>query len=105
MSKIDRIEVAGETVPNRYVSPAIAAAFLSLTHATLAAWRSLGVGPAFTKLSAGRSGAVRYGLLELERFAADPQGYSPRPKAPFRKPLASQIARPVVRRPRGRTRG
>lgn len=105
MPKIDRIEVVGETVPNRYVSPAIAAAFLSLAPATLAAWRTLGVGPAHVKLSAGRSGAVRYALLELERFANDPQGYSPRPKAPFRKPVASQVSRPVVRRPRGRTRG
>ena len=105
MPMLARIEAEGDTVPNRYVTPAVAAAFLSVKACTLAAWRSLGVGPAFTKLSAGRSGAVRYGLLELERFAADPQGYRPRPKAPFRKPVASQIARPVVRRPRGRTRG
>ena len=105
MPMLARIEAEGDTVPNRYVTPAVAAAFLTVKACTLAAWRSAGVGPAFTKLSAGRSGAVRYGLLELERFANDPQGYRPRPKAPFRKPVASQIARPVVRRPRGRTRG
>ena len=105
MHKLARIEVDGDIVPNRYVTPAVAAVFLSVKACTLAAWRAAGVGPAHVKLSAGRSGAVRYGLLELERFANDPQGYSPRPKAPFRKPVASQIARPVVRRPRGRTRG
>ena len=105
MSTIDRIRMDGETVPNRYVSPAMAAAFLSLVPATLAAWRSLGVGPAFTKLSAGRSGAVRYSLHELERFAADPQAYCPRPKAPFRKSLPTHVPRQVVRRPRGRSRG
>ena len=102
MPVIDRIEVDGETVPNRYVSPAVAAAFLSLAPATLAAWRSLGVGPAYTKLSAGRSGAVRYPLLELERFARDPQGYAPRPVGPFRKPSKADRARVVVRHPRGR---
>jgi len=102
MPVIDRIEVDGETVPNRYVSPAFAAAFLSLAPATLAAWRSLGVGPRFTKLSAGRSGAVRYALLELERFARDPQGYAPRPVGKFRAPSKADRARVVVRHPRGR---
>ena len=99
---VDRIEVAGETLPNRYVAPAVAAGFLGLSLATLASWRSLGVGPIFTKLSAGRSGAVRYSLLELERYAADPAGYRPRPKAPFRKPTKADRARIVVRHPRGR---
>jgi len=81
-----RIEIAGDTLPNRYVPPDVASKFLGLSLATLASWRSLGVGPVFTKLSAGKSGAVRYSLLELERFAADPIGYRPRAKAPFRKP-------------------
>lgn len=101
MPALSRIEADGDTLPNRFVTPAIAAAFLSVMPCTLAAWRSAGVGPRFTKLSAGRSGAVRYELLELERFARDPQGYRPRPVGTFRKPTKADRARVVVRHPRG----
>lgn len=74
------------SLPDRFVDRATAAEFLSLSTATLASWASAGYGPQFCKLSAGRSGAVRYSLLELRRFAADPQAYGPRPVAKFNKP-------------------
>ncbi len=88
MSQSQHVDAA--VLPLGYVSREQAAQFLSLSVATLAAWATAGHGPAFTKLSAGRSGAVRYSITELQRFAADPVGYRRRPVAPFRKPEAAQ---------------
>ncbi len=80
----DRSIIAGETLPDRFVSRPIAAQFLGLSPATLACWASAGHGPKFSKLSAGRSGCVRYSLAELQRFAADPVAYgAPRPVGKF----------------------
>jgi hypothetical protein len=76
------------SLPDRFVSRETAAEFLGLSTATLASWASAGFGPVFSKLSQGRSGAVRYRFSELEKFAADPQAYRPRPVAKFHKPLA-----------------
>jgi len=74
------------SLPNRYVSPEVASEFLDVELSTLANWRSAGFGPKFTKLSAGRSGAVRYSLAELQRFADDPVAYRPRVVSRFRPP-------------------
>lgn len=82
---VDRKAVDEVSLPNRYVSPEVASVFLDVELSTLANWRSAGFGPKFTKLSAGRSGAVRYSLRELERFAADPTAYH-RPIQRFNKP-------------------
>jgi hypothetical protein len=82
----DRSIIAGETLPDRFVSRETAAEFLGLATSTLACWASLRPprGPRFTKLSAGRSGCVRYSLAELQRFAADPVAYgAPRPVGKF----------------------
>lgn len=40
---------------------------------TLANWRSLGIGPAYTKLSGGSGGRVRYRLSDLRKFLAERQ--------------------------------
>lgn len=40
---------------------------------TLANWRSLGIGPAYTKLSGGSGGRVRYRLGDLKQFLAERQ--------------------------------
>lgn len=85
MPVCNRTTIDTATLPDRFVSRADAAAFLGLSTATLATWASEGCGPVFTKLSAGRSGCVRYRLSELEKFAADPQAYRPRPVAKFRR--------------------
>jgi hypothetical protein len=82
------IDVAGATLPDRLVSRDIAAEYLGLSPATLASWASAGCGPRFTKLSAGRSGCVRYRLSELEKFVSDPQAYRPRVVTQFNKPEA-----------------
>lgn len=49
-----------------------AAALLKLSAHSLACMRSEGRGPAVVKLSAGRSGAVRYRRSDIERWLADP---------------------------------
>ncbi len=111
MSREKQPVVDGGELRDRFVSREQAATFLGLAPATLACWASEGAGPAFTKLSAGRSGAVRYRLSELEKFAADPQAYRPRPVQTFRKPVTLQRnAQPRVnvmraRSRRGKTRG
>ena len=97
-------EDAGSKLPDRYVSREVAAEFLSLSSQTLASWASAGIGPAFTKLSAGRSGAVRYRLSELERYAADPVGYRHRPVATFRKPAQQRDAQPSLNVMKARSR-
>lgn len=73
-------------LPDRYIDAKAASEFLSVGCATLANWRSAGYGPRYTKLSNGRSGAIRYSLAELAAFAADPTGYRARPVAAFNKP-------------------
>jgi hypothetical protein len=83
--------VDGNVLPDRFVSREVAATFLGLSPSTLATWASSGHGPRFTKLSAGRSGCVRYRLSELERYAADPAAYRPRPVARFNKPDALKL--------------
>ena len=98
------------SLPDRFVSRSEAAAFLGLAPATLATWASAGHGPAFKKLSAGRSGCVRYSLVELRRYIADPQSYGNRPKATFRKPSQQGAAQPRLNvmkahSRRGKTRG
>ena len=101
---------SGSSLPDRFVSREVAAEFLSLSCQTLATWASAGIGPKFSKLSGGRSGAVRYRLSELERFAADPQAYRPRPVAKFHKPALQRDGQPRLninkaRSRRGKTRG
>jgi hypothetical protein len=86
---VQKIEGDGATLPDRLVSRDVAAQFLGLSPATLATWASAGCGPKFTKLSAGRSGCVRYRLSDLERFVSDPQAYRPRIVAPFNRPNQS----------------
>jgi hypothetical protein len=109
MSKqVPSLDPAG--LPDRFVSRSEAATFLGLSPATLATWACAGHGPAFKKLSAGRSGCVRYRLSELEKFAADPQAYRPRPVAKFHKPAHQGGGQPRLnvmkaRTRRGKTRG
>lgn len=85
-----QVDLAGCELGDRFVSREQAATYLGLSVATLACWASAGWGPRFAKLSAGKSGCVRYSLVELRKFIADPQSYGPRPKATFRKPVAIQ---------------
>ncbi|GAA1938256.1 hypothetical protein GCM10009775_32910 [Microbacterium aoyamense] len=51
-------------LPQRAVSPEGAAHYLSMPPATLAYWRSIGVGPSWVRL--GRR--VRYDLADLDAF-------------------------------------
>lgn len=83
---VEKIKSDGATLPDRLVSREVAAQFLGLSPATLATWASAGCGPALVKMSAGRSGCVRYRLSELEKFATDPQAYRPRLVTRFNKP-------------------
>jgi hypothetical protein len=80
-------------LPDHYVDRRTAALFLGLSPATLATWATDGIGPRFKKFSAGRSGAVRYSMLELQRYADDPAGYSPRPVEPFLGSAARKAGR------------
>jgi hypothetical protein len=104
----NRITIDGGELPDRFVSRDVAAKFLGLSPRTLATWGSAGCGPAFTKLSAGRSGCVRYSLEELRKFAADPTAYRPRPVAAFNDPAKAKrvqlVKRPNVARSRRRRR-
>ncbi len=107
-TQLQSLDLAG--LPDRFVSRSEAATFLGLSPATLATWASAGHGPAFKKLSAGRSGCVRYSLVELRRYIADPQSYGNRPKATFRKPASPRDGQPRLnavkaRTRRGKTRG
>lgn len=86
MTTPNRNAADGTTLPDRLVPREVAAEFLGLSPSTLACWASAGCGPAVVKMSAGRSGAVRYRLSELEKFAADPLAYRPRAVASFNKP-------------------
>lgn len=101
--------VVSDSLPDRYVDRRTAAEFLGLSVATLACWASEGAGPRFTKLSAGRSGCVRYAVSELKAFAADPVGYRPRPVAKFHKPETlrreGQPRLPVAKARRRRGKG
>lgn len=47
-----------------------ASSVVRLSPKTLANWRALGIGPAYTKLSEGNGGRVRYRLADLQRFLA-----------------------------------
>ena len=99
------IAADGTALPDRLVPRETAAEFLSVSPATLATWASAGCGPALVKLSAGRSGAVRYRISELQKFADDPQAYRPRLVAPFRKPeLLKRGGNPKVTPARARPR-
>lgn len=109
---VNQTATAVADLPDRFVDRETAAAFLGLSVRTLSTWASAknGCGPKFVKLSAGRSGCVRYRISELEKFAADPQAYRVRPVARFNKPDATarggnprvSIAR--ARRRRGKAR-
>jgi hypothetical protein len=102
----NRITIDGADLPDRFVSRDVAAVFLGLSARTLATWASAGCGPRFTKLSGGRSGAVRYRLSELERFAADPAAYRPRPVAAFNPAKRVQLVKgPNAARSRRRRNG
>lgn len=93
------VTIGAAELPDRYVDRDTAATFLSVSARTLATWGSLGLGPRFTKLSAGRSGAVRYSLAELRRYMDDPAAYRPRPVMKFNPPGKNQ---PAAARPRKR---
>jgi hypothetical protein len=84
----DRITIDGSSLPDRFVSRDVAAEFLGLSSRTLATWASAGIGPAFRKLSTGRSGCVRYSLNELQTYMADPAAYRPRPVVRFNRPAS-----------------
>jgi hypothetical protein len=106
----NQITIDGGDLPDRFVSRDVAAKYLSLSTRTLATWASAGIGPVFTKLSAGRSGAVRYSLEELRKFAADPAAYRPRPVAAFHPATAKRrhpvkVSGPNVARSRRRRNG
>jgi hypothetical protein len=88
--------IDGSSLPDRFVSRDTAASFLGLSSRTLATWASAGIGPSFSKLSAGRSGCVRYRMSELERFVADPQAYRPRPVAAFNRAALKRGGQPSV---------
>jgi hypothetical protein len=88
MTVPNRITTEGTTLPDRFVSRDVAAEFCGVSSKTLACWASLGVGPRFSKLSGGRSGATRYSLAELRAFMRDPAAYRPRPVVRFNKPAS-----------------
>ena len=106
---IQKPAVVSETLSDRLVTPEVVEEVLAVKLSTLATWRSEGYGPKYVKLSAGRSGAVRYPLSEVMKFAADPQGYRPRPVAQFHKPetlrRGGQPRLPVAKARRRRGKG
>lgn len=53
-----------------------AAAALSVAESTLRRWYAEGRGPATVKLGTGRSSRIRYPLVHIRAFAADPVGYA-----------------------------
>lgn len=59
------IPIHAPTDPDEYLKPAEASQVVKLTVRTLATMRSEGRGPAYTKLSPGRSGHVRYKRADL----------------------------------------
>lgn len=59
------IPVHAAADPDEYLKPAEASEVVKLTVRTLATMRSEGRGPAYTKLSPGRSGHVRYKHRDL----------------------------------------
>jgi hypothetical protein len=59
------IPVHAATDPDEFLKPAEASQVVKLTVRTLATMRSEGRGPAYTKLSPGRSGHVRYKHRDL----------------------------------------
>jgi predicted site-specific integrase-resolvase len=50
------------------LTPKQAAEILNVSIWTLQSWRTRGVGPAWTKLGAGRTSRVRYRRADVERF-------------------------------------
>lgn len=59
------IPVHASTDPDEYLKPAEASKVVKLTVRTLATMRSEGRGPAYSKLSPGPSGHVRYKRRDL----------------------------------------
>ncbi|MET9617557.1 helix-turn-helix domain-containing protein [Kitasatospora indigofera] len=53
-----------------YLTPAEAAELARVTVQTLANYRYRGIGPAFSKLSPGRSGPIRYRREDVEKWLA-----------------------------------
>lgn len=60
-------DLAGEA----QLTAAEASPIVGVAPKTLANWRALGRGPAYTKLSEGRGGRVRYRVADLQRFLAE----------------------------------
>jgi hypothetical protein len=89
-------------LPDRFITPAVAAEFLSVSSATLAWWRCQGCGPEYRKLGSGRSAAIRYSLEALRRFMDDPAPAMPA-KRPFR-PAVGRKGQPSVSVARARKR-
>lgn len=54
-----------------YVSARELAAFLGLDERLLAKWRSMGIGPAYVKLTPGRGGSVRYSRDDIRAYLAE----------------------------------
>lgn len=53
-----------------YLTPAETAELVRVSPKTLANWRWQGIGPAFTKLTPGRSGRIRYHRSSVETYLA-----------------------------------
>jgi hypothetical protein len=85
-----------------------AAALLKVRPHSLACMRSEGRGPAVVKLSAGRSGAVRYRRSDIERWLADPARIEAEAQEPWREArrqaTAAKLKAAAAPRPRRRGR-
>ncbi|GAA3256044.1 helix-turn-helix transcriptional regulator [Streptomyces lavendulae] len=65
---MERLEDPGELLKPPEVSK-----LLKVAVQTLANWRAAGVGPAYTKLSPGRAGRIRYRLHDVESWLDEQQ--------------------------------
>ena len=58
-------------VPDRLLSDVDVSGLSGISTKTLANWRSMGIGPHFLKLGAGKKGAIRYRLSDINRWLDD----------------------------------
>ena len=52
----------------RYLSPKEVSKYLNVSTQLLQKWRSMGVGPEYSKLGSSSSSAIRYSLIKLDEY-------------------------------------
>lgn len=65
------------TILPRYLSPEDAAKYLGMSHRSIERWRQQGYGPPFSVFER----AVRYDVLELDKWMAEKQQNKSKPRA------------------------